>query len=439
MDQLKRHYQHGKLESLHSFSAVCRRLRQITSPVIFSRCSTSISVASSPRHYGNSSGTSPEVAIQHYLNSLCSVLSFTGERSADTVELSVEHLERAMPSFEVLESVRFHEIFGSSIVLAIPAVLTAPHLRALHVIDQCPYSEPDLKDEDLASDLPPDQIPSSIVELRWCRDQWSFATDAQISDGAALIRALAFPLRLSLQILSVPIESAPIHELSTLVWPHLIDLSLTANTPSSATTSSIDFSSILDNMPRLLNLSVSLPQSSSFLRSTILLPITSTTTPPLESLRSLTLAYPNPSDLIFDHLPPSLHHLSLTDCPRHYLLLDTSNPHRSLLASALSPLQHLRHLYIHLNPPETPQFRPGQSGDRRRIALAAFRKALQDTANMFAGAFASSCLEVIFLLERFYGETRWSRWREIRSGDENGKEDGKEHAYCERVDGFEIQ
>lgn len=58
---------------------------------------------------------------------------------------------------------------------------------------------------------------------------------------------------------------------------------------------------------------------------------------------------------------------------------------------------------------------------------------------MFAGAFASSCLEVIFLLERFYGETRWSGWREIRSGDENGKEDGKEHAYCERVDGFEIQ
>lgn len=78
------------------------------------------------------------------------------------VELSVEHLERAMSSFEVLDSVRFHEI-GSSIVLAIPAVLTAPHLRALHIIDQCPYSEPDLKDEDLASDLPPDQIPSSIV------------------------------------------------------------------------------------------------------------------------------------------------------------------------------------------------------------------------------------------------------------------------------------
>ncbi|EIM89457.1 uncharacterized protein STEHIDRAFT_153319 [Stereum hirsutum FP-91666 SS1] len=237
---------------------------------------------------------------------------------------------------------------------------------------------------------------------------------------------------------------------------------------------------------------------------------TSPATPPLDSLLSLTLAYPNPADLIFDHLPLSLHHLSLTDCPRHYLLLDTSNPlHEysydspiltsselggivrryntpdleslevvyradaaevetlgmiarrssglktlkmfryvdsaddpvddSLFASALSPLQHLRHLYIHLNPPETPQFRPGQSGDRRRIALAAFRKALQDTANMFAGAFASSCLEVIFLLERFYGETRWSRWREIRSGDENGKEDGKEHAYCERVDGFEIQ
>lgn len=267
-----------------------------------------------------------KIVIQQDLNSPRSVLSFTGERSADTVELSVEHLGRAMPSFEVLESVRFHEIFGSSIVLAIPAVLTAPHLRALHVIDQCPYSEPDLKDEDLASDLPPDQIPSSIVELRWLRDQWSFATDAQISDEAALIRALAFPLRLSLQILSVPIESAPIHELSTLVWPHLTDLSFTANTPSSATTSSIDFSSILENMPRLLNLSVLLPQSSSFPRSTILLPITSTAIPTLESLRSLTLAYPNPADLIFDRLPPSLHHLSLTDCPRHYLLLDTSNP-----------------------------------------------------------------------------------------------------------------
>lgn len=119
-----------------------------------------------------------------------------------------------------------------------------------------PYIEPNLKDEDLASDLPPDQIPSSIVELRWCRDQWSFATEAQILDEAALIRALALPLRLSLQILSVPIESAPIHELSTLIWPQLTDLSFTANTPSSATTSSIDFSSILDSMPRLLNLSV---------------------------------------------------------------------------------------------------------------------------------------------------------------------------------------
>ncbi|EIM89462.1 uncharacterized protein STEHIDRAFT_118685 [Stereum hirsutum FP-91666 SS1] len=123
VDELRRYREHYRPKSLHSFSAVCRRLRQITSPVIFARSSTPLVI--------NIRDFIPET-----LWKFISVLSFTGERSADTVELSVEHLERAMPSFEVLESVRFHEIFGSSIALAIPAVLAAPHLRALHVIDQ---------------------------------------------------------------------------------------------------------------------------------------------------------------------------------------------------------------------------------------------------------------------------------------------------------------
>lgn len=89
-----------------------------------------------------------------------------------------------------------------------------------------------------------------------------------------------------------------------------------------------------------------------------------------------------------------------------------------------------------MNPPETTQLRPVQAAEERRIALAAFLKALQDTANMFAGAFVSSCLEVIFLMERFYGMTRWSEWRVIHSGDEDGN--GEEQVYCERVDGSEI-
>ncbi|EIM89466.1 uncharacterized protein STEHIDRAFT_153328 [Stereum hirsutum FP-91666 SS1] len=216
--------------------------------------------------------------------------------------------------------------FGNAIVRVIPAVLTAPRLRALHVIDQVAYSEPSLSDGQLSSKIPP--IPTSVIELRWTRDQFIFARDAQISDEAAVIRSLAFLLRLSVQALSLPIESAPIRELSTLTWPHLTDLSLTANRPSSIIPLTGDFPSIITNMPRLTVFSLMLPQASSALRSTIVFPNSSTTTPPLECLRSMTLAYPNPEDLIFDHLPASLWHLSLTDCPRHYLSLDGPNPVR---------------------------------------------------------------------------------------------------------------
>lgn len=273
-----------------------------------------------------------EIVVSLSLISVYSVLSLTGHRAQSAPYLRTGHLERAMPQFEVLESVRFFDSFGNAIVRVIPAVLTAPRLRALHVIDQVAYSEPSLSDGQLSSKIPP--IPTSVVELRWTKNQWIYISDAHISDEAALIRSLALPLRLSLRVLSLPVESTPIYELSTLTWPHLTDLSLTANRPSSTISLAIDFPSFINNMPRLTALSLMLPQSRSSSRSTIVFPNTPTTVSPLEHLRSLTLAYPNPEDLIFDHLPASLCHLSLTDCPRHYLSLDPPSGLRKYAYSA---------------------------------------------------------------------------------------------------------
>lgn len=237
-----------------------------------------------------------------------------------------------MPYFEVLESVRFLNSLGSTIILVIPAVLAAPRLRALHVINQVADSEPSLSDSLQSSTIP--QIPTSVVELIWTRSQWIYMSDAQISDEAALIRSFFLPLRLSLQVLSLPLESTPIPELSTLIWPNLTDFSLTANRPSPTIPLAIDFHSVVSNMPRLTSLSLMLPQSRSTSRSTVVFPNNPTTISPLEHLRSLTLAYPNLEDLIFNHLPASLWHLSLTDCPRHYLSLDPPSRLRKYAYSA---------------------------------------------------------------------------------------------------------
>lgn len=232
-------------------------------------------------------------------------------------------IETAMPRFDALDTIEFLQYLGGASLLVIRAMLGAPHLRAIHVLNQDTSGQAPVIFPDELSSFP--QMPPNIVELKWKRSQWNFCLKSHVQVEAEIISSLASRLRHSARILSLPIESFPTIELSTLMWPQLIDLSLTANWPLSILPFRLDFLAIMKNMPSLTSFSVMVPQTRSASTCNTIWPMNSVSLPHLDSLRNLTIAYPDPEDLIFDHLPSSLNHLSLTDCPRHYLSLDDLN------------------------------------------------------------------------------------------------------------------
>ncbi|KAH9903488.1 hypothetical protein C8Q73DRAFT_674952 [Cubamyces lactineus] len=113
--------------------------------------------------------------------------------------------------------------------------------------------------------------------------------------------------------LSLPMETAPLSRMSELSWPRIRTLALYGRylTPGQPAL----LQSVLTRMPSLRSLRVQVAQLPALSRPWILNPHVSLD---FAELRSLTVAYPDPDDIIFSMKTPCLTHLSLRDEPRYY-------------------------------------------------------------------------------------------------------------------------
>ena len=147
--------------------------------------------------------------------------------------------------------------------------------------------------------------------------------------------------------LTLPIETVPLREMSTMPWPQLRHLRLRGRFLDGSQSTALQ--AFLPSLPSLETLSVQAarskhlarprllarpsaldvhhassstapshnPSASSGLSAATIVERPSTPPPMLRTLRSLTIAYPNPEDAVFS-INAKLTHLSLCDCPRFY-------------------------------------------------------------------------------------------------------------------------
>ncbi|KAI0643816.1 hypothetical protein C8Q79DRAFT_871502, partial [Trametes meyenii] len=127
---------------------------------------------------------------------------------------------------------------------------------------------------------------------------------------SSYLRALVLRMSNTAESLTLPIDTAPLIEMSKMDWPRLTALSLTGQWIDSTS-----LQALLFRMPNLRNLSILASQHRGIPHPLVL-------TEGLKQrlrLHSLTIAYPNPEDEIFASLGEELTCLSLRDSPRYYL------------------------------------------------------------------------------------------------------------------------
>ncbi|KAI0643817.1 hypothetical protein C8Q79DRAFT_1012372 [Trametes meyenii] len=157
-----------------------------------------------------------------------------------------------------------------------------------------------------------------LTELHYVVDEWrdveSVMAQRDIQAARTLessyLRALVPRMSNTAESLTLPIDTAPLTEMSEIDWPRLTALSLTGQWIDSAS-----LQALLFRMPNLRNLSILASQRRGIPHPLVL-------TEGLKQrlrLHSLTIAYPNPEDEIFASVGEELTCLSLRDSPRYYL------------------------------------------------------------------------------------------------------------------------
>ncbi|KAH9903491.1 hypothetical protein C8Q73DRAFT_635673 [Cubamyces lactineus] len=124
-------------------------------------------------------------------------------------------------------------------------------------------------------------------------------------------------MHMTAQSLSLPMEAAPLAEMSGLSWPNIRDFSLRGRYPASSSDRLLP-ELLVRILPQLQSLCVRAAPRNTFPRPPVLGPSMASEPITLPDLQSLTVAYPDPTDTIFTIHAPRLNHLSLSDQPRHY-------------------------------------------------------------------------------------------------------------------------
>ncbi|TFK93815.1 hypothetical protein K466DRAFT_59697 [Polyporus arcularius HHB13444] len=209
------------------------------------------------------------------------------------------------------------------------AVLSLPQIREfkLHQLHFCPALRPsdELRMDSVAS------LTSFEYLLRKPAESYiaepRFTNDANYSDERRALSTALGALQKTLEVLSLPTESVPMKVFSQHPWPHLRRLVIRGK-PSEDLVSSV--LSSVSPIPALKSLVLKFSATRTT-RPGALWRGDSMAVFPCPALEELAITYPDPADQLFDHLPLTLHTLSLC-CWRH-LYHEFLTPYRSWVPS----------------------------------------------------------------------------------------------------------
>ncbi|KAI0632943.1 hypothetical protein C8Q77DRAFT_1120588 [Trametes polyzona] len=321
--------------SLSKLSVCCRRLRELSLPLLFSRCT--VFVGSVP--------AIPPATIRPYVRHLTYVWYWRAVSDQFGTEL---------PYLPSVQSITFDTPAYGVPWEAIQTCRSYPNIKTIVFNETATFYRVPPYPQDIALTTSTFEELSypSFIKLPLPTKLWkSLVTMDQLR---ALESACLLPLVLGMhdtaRSLALPLETAPIAEMATVDWPSLQRLSLEGSAPSDADRRlPMNMPAMLRRMRRLqsLTLNAALPRSTTG-RHRVLGNV-----PPseyeLSNLRSLVLSHPDPDDNIFSASMPNLLHLSLRDWPRHYDFLALSYYHachRSPLLTATEMLSVLKRLHL---------------------------------------------------------------------------------------------
>ena len=189
------------------------------------------------------------------------------------------------------------------------AVLSVPTLRHLEVdrLFICPI----LLDNDILDDFPVAPLATLRYIMPHYREPLSFASEVAILDF--VIRHV----HTSLETLLLPAECAPVQTMSSIPWPRLRELTLRGER---WTAPAIPMVSLFSSMPSLRSLTLELSEPKNVsLDARIIWPNGLSATFPWPNIESFRVSHPDPTDIIYAHLPSSLRALALRPWPHRCL------------------------------------------------------------------------------------------------------------------------
>ncbi|KAI0357841.1 hypothetical protein OH77DRAFT_1510373 [Trametes cingulata] len=159
---------------------------------------------------------------------------------------------------------------------------------------------------------------ANLTAFEYTLDDYRPAPRAYDSEAHAL-RLILQRVHSTLEVLTLPVECAPLDLLRSLCWPALHELRLRGE-PEAPEDPSTPFMHILQNMPalRCLDLRFALPEGTSaqpVWPAGYLPHLGRASQSPWPDLQHLTLSFPSAKDLIYAHLPRTLRSLTLQYFP----------------------------------------------------------------------------------------------------------------------------
>ncbi|KAL1948562.1 hypothetical protein VTO73DRAFT_12637 [Trametes versicolor] len=333
-------------QAILHLSLSCRRLRILSLPALFSRCSiTNAGIVHT--------GGVPPLAIRPYVQHLTYYLAFYAAQfhASYAPQAGVDF---AMP-LRYLPFVRSVTFTGASSGVpweALKLCLSFPQVRSITFTGSATFvCMPSFPKDAAASTSRLEELfyPTPLIPSVPFLIDSTTTYHGMCTLVTACLSTLVLGMNSTARSLVLPATTAPLREMAKVDWPALGSLTLKGSFPDDAdhlTTESLP--SMLRRMPALEHLVIT--AALFHYTTTRCCVLGRNLAPPdagLNSLERLTIAYPDPNDVVFSIPLPRLTRLDLRDWPRHYDIVAHeyySRAWRSPILSATEALFILRRL-----------------------------------------------------------------------------------------------
>ncbi|KAI0327876.1 hypothetical protein GY45DRAFT_1078847 [Cubamyces sp. BRFM 1775] len=296
----------GQRHFLKLFSLTCKRIRRLCAPILFRSIMVSIEYKLLPGRVFHDTGK-----FWLYVKQLI----LCGSWEADYLGPSVKHhgasflLKKLVSRLSHLNTL-FVTGFGrtpipadiSHTLLSIPTLSSfilqtwenSPH--PLLAIDAHPFTTTFTSFEY--------RVPELARSKSVLNGEWSVLEFVTTQMSSSLVR------------LTLPVGVISFSAISRTCWPNLRELNLEGDCELGHG-QTVDIGAVLSGMPFLRSLRVSLPQGSKSHR-VVMQRARQVASFPCQDLEDLTVSFPDPDDVVYSQLPPTLRRLALRCTPRHY-------------------------------------------------------------------------------------------------------------------------